>query len=42
MVKECDEIIEKVGKEKFVEIIVNFVLIGFIVFKILWVRNNEF
>ncbi|ADQ41498.1 xylulokinase [Caldicellulosiruptor acetigenus I77R1B] len=39
--KECDEITEKVGKEKLVEITANPALTGFTASKILWVRNNE-
>lgn len=39
--KECDEITEKVGKERLVEITANPALTGFTASKILWVRNNE-
>lgn len=39
--KECDEITEKVGKEKIIEITANPALPGFTASKILWVRNNE-
>jgi len=39
--KECDEIHEKVGKEKLISITANPALTGFTLSKILWVRNNE-
>lgn len=39
--KECDEITEKVGKEKLIEITANPALTGFTASKILWVKNNE-
>ncbi len=39
--KECDEITEKVGKERLIEITANPALTGFTASKILWVRNNE-
>jgi len=38
---ECDEIREKVGKERFIRITGNDALTGFTAPKILWVRNNE-
>lgn len=39
--KECEEITERVGKEKLIEITANPALTGFTASKILWVRNNE-
>lgn len=39
--KECDEITEKVGKERLIEITANPALTGFTASKILWVKNNE-
>lgn len=39
--KECDELTEKVGREKLVQIIANPALTGFTASKILWVKNNE-
>jgi xylulokinase len=38
---ECDEIRERVGKERFIQISGNDALTGFTAPKILWVRNNE-
>lgn len=39
--KECEEITEKVGAERLIEITANPALTGFTASKILWVRNNE-
>ncbi|MBQ7572835.1 MAG: xylulokinase [Clostridia bacterium] len=39
--KECEEITERVGKERLIEITANPALTGFSASKILWVRNNE-
>ena len=39
--KECEEITEKVGKERLIEITANPALTGFTASKILWVRNHE-
>lgn len=39
--KECDEITEKVGKERLIEITANPALTGFTASKILWVKNNQ-
>ncbi|MGN0162620.1 MAG: xylulokinase [Candidatus Ornithomonoglobus sp.] len=39
--KECDEITERVGAERLIEITANPALTGFTASKILWVRNNE-
>ncbi len=39
--KECDEITEKVGAQRLIEITANPALTGFTASKILWVRNNE-
>lgn len=39
--KECDEITQKVGKERLIEITANPALTGFTASKILWVKNNE-
>lgn len=39
--KECDEITEKIGRERLVEITANPALTGFTASKLLWVRNNE-
>ncbi|MGM9937103.1 MAG: xylulokinase [Candidatus Ornithomonoglobus sp.] len=39
--KECDEITERVGTERLIEITANPALTGFTASKILWVRNNE-
>jgi xylulokinase len=38
---ECDEIREKVGRERFIQLTGNDALTGFTAPKILWVRNNE-
>ena len=39
--RECDEITEKIGRERLIEITANPALTGFTASKILWVRNNE-
>ena len=39
--KECEEITEKVGRERLIEITANPALTGFTASKILWVHNNE-
>jgi len=39
--KECDEITERVGAQRLIEITANPALTGFTASKILWVRNNE-
>ena len=39
--KECEEITEKVGAERLIEITANPALTGFTASKILWIRNNE-
>ncbi|MFA9397954.1 MAG: xylulokinase [Clostridiaceae bacterium] len=39
--KECDEITNRVGKERLIELTANPALTGFTASKILWVRNNE-
>lgn len=39
--KECQEITEKVGAKRLIEITANPALTGFTASKILWVRNNE-
>ena len=39
--KECEEITQKIGKEKLIEITGNPALTGFTLSKLLWVRNNE-
>lgn len=39
--KECDEITEKVGRQRLIEITANPALTGFTASKILWVRNHE-
>jgi xylulokinase len=39
--KECDQIRERVGKERFIEITGNDALTGFTAPKILWVKNKE-
>jgi xylulokinase len=38
---ECEEITEKVGKERLIEITANPALTGFTASKILWIKNNE-
>lgn len=38
---ECEEITEKVGRERLIEITANPALTGFTASKILWVRNHE-
>lgn len=38
---ECDEIHEKVGREKLIAITANPALTGFTLSKVLWVRNHE-
>ncbi|WP_099204294.1 xylulokinase [Scatolibacter rhodanostii] len=38
---ECEEITQKVGAERLIEITANPALTGFTASKILWVRNNE-
>lgn len=39
--KECDEITQRVGAERLIEITANPALTGFTASKILWVRNHE-
>lgn len=39
--KECEEITEKVGKDRLIEITANPALTGFTASKILWVRKHE-
>jgi xylulokinase len=39
--KECEEITEKVGAKRMIDITANPALTGFTASKILWVRNNE-
>lgn len=39
--KECDEITQKVGAKRLIEITANPALTGFTASKILWVRNNQ-
>lgn len=39
--KQCEEITQKVGREKLIEITANPALTGFTAGKILWVRENE-
>lgn len=39
--KECEEITERVGKERLMQITANPALTGFTASKILWVRNHE-
>ena len=39
--KQCDEITEKIGAERLIEITANPALTGFTASKILWVRENE-
>lgn len=39
--KECEEITEKVGAKRLIEITANPALTGFTASKILWVRNNQ-
>ena len=39
--KECEEITERVGTERLIQITANPALTGFTASKILWVRNNE-
>lgn len=39
--KECEEITQKVGAERLIEITANPALTGFTASKILWVKNNE-
>ncbi|MCH5213090.1 MAG: xylulokinase [Oscillospiraceae bacterium] len=39
--KECEEITERIGYDKLIEITANPALTGFTASKILWVRNNE-
>ena len=39
--KECDEITQRVGARRLIEITANPALTGFTASKILWVRNNE-
>jgi xylulokinase len=39
--KECEEITERVGAERLIEITANPALTGFTASKILWVRNHE-
>lgn len=39
--KQCDEITERVGKKRLIEINANPALVGFTAPKILWVRENE-
>ena len=39
--RECDEIYQRVGRERLIELTCNPALTGFTAPKILWVRNNE-
>ena len=39
--KECEEMTEKIGAKRLVEITANPAMTGFTASKILWVRNNE-
>lgn len=39
--KECEEITERVGRDRLIEITANPALTGFTASKILWVKNNE-
>ena len=39
--KECDEIHERVGRERLIQITANPALTGFTLSKLLWVRNHE-
>lgn len=39
--KECEEMTEKIGAKRLIEITANPALTGFTASKILWVRNNE-
>lgn len=39
--KECEEITEKIGYDRLIEITANPALTGFTASKILWVKNNE-
>lgn len=39
--EECEEITERVGRERLVEITANPALTGFTASKIMWVKNNE-
>ncbi len=39
--KECDEITEKIGAKRLIEITANPALTGFTASKIMWVKNNE-
>ncbi|WP_337610346.1 FGGY family carbohydrate kinase, partial [Mitsuokella jalaludinii] len=39
--KECEEITERVGRKRLIEITANPALTGFTASKILWVRNHE-
>lgn len=39
--KECEEITQKVGAEKLIQITANPALTGFTASKIMWVKNNE-
>ena len=39
--QECDEITDRVGKDRLIEITANPALTGFTASKILWVKNNE-
>lgn len=39
--RECEEITNRVGRERLIEITANPALTGFTASKILWVRNNE-
>lgn len=39
--KECDEITDRIGKERLIEITANPALTGFTASKILWVRNHQ-
>ena len=39
--KECEEITERIGKDRLIEITANPALTGFTASKILWTKNNE-
>ena len=39
--RQCDEIHQRIGKERFIQITGNVALTGFTAPKILWVKENE-
>ncbi|MGI6114369.1 MAG: FGGY family carbohydrate kinase, partial [Mahellales bacterium] len=39
--RECDEITEKIGRERLIELTANPALTGFTASKVMWIKNNQ-